>query len=294
MLGEYEGLGVELLSDTNNNVTIITVFDNSPAKKAGILVGDIIKEVDKKDATKMTSTEIANYIKDSKLKTFNIKVDRNGTTYSYNIKKEKIELKSVTTKIFNTNNKKVGYIYISIFANNTYTQFRDALLDMEKNNIDSLVIDVRDNAGGYLHIANEMISLFLKKDSIVYQIETKGSIAKVYDHTEDYRTYPIAVLINKQSASASEILASALKDVYHSMIIGEASYGKGTVQQTEDLGNGAMIKYTIQKWLTPNGDWIDGKGVEPTTSITLDSKYQLEPTDANDNQLQKALELLTK
>ena len=162
------------------------------------------------------------------------------------------------------------------------------LKKLEKEKIDSLIIDVRNNTGGYLSSVTDISSLFLKKGKIIYQLEDNKNIEKVKDKTDEYRTYPIAVLINSASASASEILASAIKESYNykNFIVGTNSYGKGTVQKTKKLSDGSMIKYTIQNWLTPDGNWINEKGVEPTNFIEFNFE------DNIDNQLNAAIELI--
>ena len=156
---------------------------------------------------------------------------------------------------------------------------------MEKKKIQGLIIDVRDDSGGYLTSVTEISSLFLKKGAIIYQLEEGKKKEVVKDKTAEKRGYPIAVLVNAASASASEILASAIKESYHGFVVGVNTYGKGTVQKTKKMSDGSMIKYTVQKWLTPNGNWINEKGVTPTDIIANEST-------SKDDQLEKALELV--
>ena len=165
-----------------------------------------------------------------------------------------------------------------------------ALRDVEK--IDSLIIDVRDNPGGHLTQATDIIELFLKKGKILYQIEQKGKNQKMYDQTSEHRKYKVVVLINHSSASASEILSSSLKESYQAILVGEATYGKGTVQKAYQLSSGNTIKYTTQKWLTAKGKWINEKGVSPDYEVSLNEEYIKNPVLENDNQLNKALEIL--
>ena len=166
---------------------------------------------------------------------------------------------------------------------------------MEKQNINSLIIDVRDNPGGHLNQAKKILSLFFDKKTVLYQLQTKDNINKVYSSSKEKRTYDIAVLINSNSASASEILASCFQNNYkNSVLIGVKSYGKGTVQQEVLLSTGASMKYTVEKWLTANGTIIDGRGIVPDKEIEQKPLYYLEPSDENDVQLQKAIEVLTK
>ena len=198
-------------------------------------------------------------------------------------------------KIFEKDDMKIGYICIETFAANTYEQFRNVLKDLESENINSLIIDVRDNPGGHLNQAKKILSLFFDKKTVLYQLQTKDKIKKVYSSSNKKRTYDIAVLINSNSASASEILASSFQDNYkNSVLIGVKSYGKGTVQQEVLLSTGASMKYTVEKWLTAKGKTIEGSGIVPDKEIEHNPLYYLQPSDENDVQLQKAFEVLTK
>ena len=159
----------------------------------------------------------------------------------------------------------------------------------------NLIIDVRDNSGGYLSSVTEMLELFMQKNQILYQIEDKKNVIKYACQSSEYRNYPVIILTNGSSASASEILSVSFKEIYpDAKIIGTTTYGKGTVQITRPLSNGGMIKYTIQKWLSPNGNWINEKGVEPDIKIELSKEYYTNPIEKNDNQLQKAIDVLSK
>jgi carboxyl-terminal processing protease len=294
MNGKYQGIGIEFVSTADNVHTIINVFDNTPAKIAGIQKKDVILKIDNKDASTMTGTEIASYIKSENVKEVTMVVKRNDEDLTLKISKALINIPYVSKKTFNYNGKKVGYINIGIFSDNAYDQFKDALTSLESENITSLIIDVRNNSGGYLHTADDIIELFLQKGMAMYQIKDRNSTTKYKDQTDEHRTYPVTILINSGSASASEILASAFKEEYNSQIIGTTSYGKGTVQQPTDLMNGGMIKVTTDEWLTPKGNTINKVGVSPTIELKLNDDYQTNPTDENDNQLQKALEVLAK
>ena len=140
----------------------------------------------------------------------------------------------------------------------------------------------------------EMLNLLLEKDDIVYQLDEKGDKTVIKDNTKESRKYKVGVIINEYSASASEIMAAAIKESYGGEVIGVNSYGKGTVQQTKELSTGGMMKYTTQKWLTPKGNWINEVGVEPTIEVKIDEKYYQTLLESDDNQLQKALELFSK
>ena len=265
--GKYVGIGTEIMQLEDGSVVVSNPFEGSPAAKAGLQAGDVIIRVNDTDVTGKTSSEVSNLIKKSADSTVNITVRRDDEEKTFTIERETIEIESVDSSVFDVNDKKVGYIYISIFAANTDQQFKQALEDLEKDGIDSLVIDVRSNSGGYLDCVTEIASLFLGKGKVIYQLDTKGIVEKIYDETKTKRDYPIAVLINSSSASASEILAASLKESYGAEVVGVNSYGKGTVQRAYQLENGATVKYTIQKWLTPDGNWINEVGVEPTLRV---------------------------
>ena len=165
---------------------------------------------------------------------------------------------------------------------------------MEKEKISGLVIDVRDNSGGYLTSVTDICNLFLEKGKVIYQLEDSNGKVKKKDTTKEKRDYKVVVLINKGSASASEILASSIKESYGGDVVGTNSFGKGTVQQTKKLLDGSMIKYTTQKWLTPNGNFINEVGVTPTKEVELDDSYLDDPKMENDNQLWEAVNLIVK
>ena len=206
-----------------------------------------------------------------------------------------VDMPYTSSKVYEENGKKIGYLKIEMFSNNITKQVKKELESLKKKNIDKLVIDVRDNPGGYLTQVTEILSLFMTKKDVIYQLQTKNNKEKVYStSSKAIYSYPVVVLINENSASASEILASAFKETYNAEIVGVNSYGKGTVQKTGDLNNGDTIKYTVQKWLTPKGNWINEKGVTPTKEVKLELKENEPLTEDNDNQLKAAIELASK
>lgn len=286
--GEYDGIGITIISD-NDVVKIVSVFDNSPAKKIGLKAGDKITAINDEKVANKNTEQISKLIKNSKK--VKIKVTRDNEEKEYTIKKGTVDIPSVTSKMIDKDNK-IGYISISIFSSNTYKEFNKALEKLEKNNMKALIIDVRNNPGGHLDQVSDIIDLFLNKNDVMYQIKNNGKKKKVYAATNSKRKYKIAVLINKNSASASEILAAALKDSYNSSIVGVNSYGKGSVQKQYKLSNGSSIKYTVKKWYTPKGESIDKKGVEPTEVIEQSENYFNNPSIDNDTQLQKAIEIV--
>lgn len=294
MTGDYEGVGALISIDDEGDIIVSQPFEGSPAEKAGLLPLDKIISVDGKSTKGLTTEEVASMIKGEKGTDVSIIINRAGEEKKFDITRDSITINYVTGKVYEKNNKKIGYIRIETFSSNCYDQFSDELDKLEKQNIDSLIIDVRDNAGGYLDRVSEILSLFLDKSKIIYQLQTKENIQKVHSFTNEKRDYKVAVLINEYSASASEILAGAFKDSYGSEIIGVNSYGKGTVQRTYQLETGGMVKLTVEKWLTPSGKWINEKGIEPTIKVELSDDYLSNPSEENDNQLQSAIDILSK
>ena len=291
--GTYEGIGC-LVTTTENGIQIIEVFDDSPASKAGLKEKDIIKKIDGQDFSDKTSSDMANYIKELEKKEVKITIQRDNEEKEVKLKRQKLEVPTVTTEVYEKNNKKIGYIDISIFSSVTDKQFKEKLKELEKKDIDGLIIDVRDNNGGYLNVVTNIASSLLQKGDIIYKLEkSTKKVETKKDTTKEKRTYPIAILVNAGSASASEILASAIKESYQGFVVGTNTYGKGTVQQTMNLEDGSMIKYTIENWLTPNGNWINEVGVTPTNIIELDESYYQNPIPENDNQLQEAINLVS-
>lgn len=290
--GEYVGIGA-VVSYDGEYATISSMFTNSPSKKAGMEVGDKLVEIDGKKIIGLNSNEISNLIKGKVGSKIVIKVLRGDEEKEFTLKREKISVPSVTSKVIKSNNKNIGYIAIDIFSANTDKQFESELKKLEKKKIDSLIIDVRSNPGGHLLEVTNILDLFMKKNQVLYRVEKKNISKKIKDKTRASRTYPIVVLINNSSASASEILASSLKEVYGAKLVGEKSYGKGTVQSAYQLSDGTTLKYTTQKWLTSKGVWINEKGIKPDYEEVLGEEYYNNPNDENDNQLQKAIEILS-
>lgn len=293
--GSYKGVGIEITMK-DSNIIITRVFEGSPASEAGLLSGDIIIKINDADINGKTLNEILSLISsDDKLKTVNITVNRDNNELTFSVKKEKIDVPIVTSNIYENNNKKIGYLKIDIFSMNAYEQFSKELKSLEKKGIDSLIIDVRDNPGGYLTEVNEILCLFLDKKKVLYQLQTKKVKEKVYGTKKEIkRNYPVSVIINEESASASEILAGAFMESYGSKIVGVNSYGKGTVQSASDLKSGDTIKYTIQKWLTPKGNWINEVGITPNISVNNNLQEGEILTFDNDIMLKTAINEISK
>lgn len=290
--GSYEGIGCTVATLEDGTISVIDMFEDSPSYKAGLKVGDIILKVDGESYEGKNSNDISDYIKNSGKSKVVLTVKRDNEEKDISINLSKVEIPHVSGKVIEQDSKKIGYIKISLFASNSYKQFKNKLGELEKSNIDDLIIDVRDNSGGYLSSVTDICNLFLDKGKVIYQLEDSKGKVKKKDTTKEKRKYDIVVLINGGSASASEILASAIKESYGGDIVGTNSYGKGTVQQTKKLLDGSMIKYTTQKWLTPDGNSINEVGVTPTKVVELNEEYFNNPTTENDNQLQEAIKLI--
>ncbi len=273
----YNGIGVEI---TNN--LVVNVTNDSPAEKAGILSGDLIMKVNGTDVSNWDSSSISSLIKKDTSDKVALDINRDGNTLSFNLEKKDLVNKSINYQIIDGTT--IGYLLVQKFSENLSNQVKTALDEMEKNGMTSLIIDVRENVGGYLTAAEETASLFLEDGKKIYSLETSNSNYTYKDKTKDKKSYPIVVLINNNTASASEILAAALKESYGATLVGVKSYGKGKVQQVVPLENGDSVKYTSAKWLTPNGVCIDGIGITPDYIITN--------SETEDLQLSKAIELL--
>ena len=270
--GKYEGIGISINNETK---TIIKVYKNTPASKVGIKENDVIIGINDEDVSNLTGQQIVTKIKNFK-DNFNLIIKRNGETLSFTLKNENINLPCTEYNFLP--NSKIGYISISTFSKTLEEQLRMALNDLESNGMESLILDLRDNTGGFLDIAKNIASIFLPKGSTIYSLNEKEKIKSEKDNTSEKRDYNIVVLVNKNTASASEILTAALKDVNGAKIVGEQTFGKGKVQQIMQLNNGGMVKYTSALWLTPNGICIDEVGITPDYIVK--------------NQLAKAREIL--
>ena len=288
--GEYVGIGTEIIQYSDGKIEFNDVYEDGPAYEAGIRNKDILIKVDDVDISDKTLTEVSSLVKGKAGTKVKITVLRDDEEKTFEVKRKSIDITSVTSDIIEYKNSKVGVLTISLFAANTDLQFEKELKELEKKKIDSLIIDVRGNSGGYLNVVSDILSHFIKKGEMLYQLKTKDKIEKIYDKTEDKRNYKVAILVNGGSASASELLASCMKDTYKAYTVGTVTYGKSKVQKTQDLSNGATIKFTFQEWLMPSGESVGGKGMEPEYVVP----YEASDTEHEyDSQMQKALDLLT-
>ena len=292
--GSFVGIGVTIQFEESLNYNkVLEIMKDSPAEKAGVMVDDIIIAVDGKDVAGLHGDDMSKLIRGEVDTKVVITVKRGEEEKKIAVTRQKVDLISVTSDLLSYEDGNIGYIRIDSFAANTYSQFLKQIKKLEKKEIKSLVIDVRDNPGGHLAQTRKILSLFFNKKVVLYEMETKGKIEKIHSLSNETRDYPVAVLINKGSASASEILASCFKNNYKkAILVGLTTYGKGTVQKTEDLSSGSSIKYTTQKWLTSKGKWVNEKGIKPDFEVNLNDEYFENPNHDTDNQLQEAINKL--
>jgi len=290
--GSYNGVGLEVYNDTDMNIVVSRVFEGSSAEEAGIEAGDIIKEVDGKDLTGKATTEFSDYTKEKEDDEFQVVYLHDGEEKTATLKRKVIIIRSVTSEVLEENDKKIGYIQVDIFSATTYNQFEKAVQKLENEQVEGMIIDLRDNTGGHLSVVTDMLSLFLDDSHVIYQIEDKDQTTKYYSTGKETKEYPVVILQNGNSASASELFTAAMKEEYGAKVVGTTSYGKGTVQELNTLQDGTQYKFTTKKWLTPKGNWVHEKGITPDVEVELDEGYRNEPTRENDNQFQRAVSTL--
>lgn len=292
LTGSYEGIGIQVGAYTNGDIVIVSVFEGTSAYEAGLKTGDLIKKIDGKSVKGLSTKEVADMIKNANGEKIILDILRDKEEMTIEVIRKKVVLKSVDYEILEKNGKKVGYIYISIFSLNTSLQVKDALNALE-GNVESIIIDVRNNSGGHLTSAEEILSLFLDSSNIIYKMDVNGKVTPYYSKGSKTKTYPVAIIINEESASASELLAIAMQEKYKAIVVGVNSFGKGTVQEKVVLSTGASYKVTTKKWLSPNGKWINEVGVTPDIYIE-GSKEWYNFSHEKDVQLQKALDEITR
>lgn len=293
--GSYVGIGITIAMNSDKKFYVVSVVEDSPAEKANIQVGDYLLKIDDQLLEGLNLSDVTSIIKKDEKTTLELTLERDGKEVVKEVKPATIDFISVTSDVYALNNGNAGYISIDTFAANTFQQFKTELKKLEKKNINSLIIDVRSNPGGHLSQTKNILELFMKKNTILYQVQFKDDINKIKDNTKKSRTYPVVILVNSSSASAAEILAASFRDSYSdATLIGETTYGKGTVQTAYTLSDGTSVKYTTEKWLTPKGKWIDDKGVSPNRVVQLTEEYLINPIPENDLQLQTALDFLEK
>lgn len=264
--GNYEGIGIEILKYYDGYIYVLEVFEGSEAFKKGLKVGDVILTINDIDVKTLTNTEFLNIVKNSS-ENIKLKIKRENNELEFDLKKNNVNIQSVESKLLDD---KIGYIKVDVFAINTSNQLQTALDNLEKEGIDGLIIDLRNNSGGHLSTADEVLSMFIPKDKVIYQIETQGKVEKYYSSGSEGKKYKIAVLVNENSASASELVAATLREQLGATIVGKTTYGKGTVQEKIKLTSGVEYKVTTKRWLTSEGNTINEVGVEPDVVLDTD------------------------
>lgn len=285
--GRYEGIGVVMQQSKEGVVTLARCYEDAPGAKAGLQAGDVLCQVNGKDVAGMDLTTVAKAIKDPEVNPVHLTIAREGEKdyLELDVVKEEIQVPVVSHKMLDD---QIGYLAIYEFTDVTLDQYQKARADLEKQGMQRMIIDLRDNPGGLLTSVCDILNTILPKGLIVY---TEDKYGKREEELCDGKTpidIPLAVLVNGSSASASEIFAGAVKDHGVGTIVGTTTYGKGVVQTVKDLGDGSALKLTISNYYTPNGVNINGVGIEP------DEKVEPTENEKEDRQLQRAVEVLLK
>ena len=287
--GEYGGIGVVLTQNLDTGVTTASsVYEDSPAMKAGMKDGDIIYQVEGRDVSGMALEEISGSIKGEKGTTVEITVlrgeEREEVTLT--ITRDTIQAETVKTRMLED---EIGYLAISEFDSVTLEQYREGLAELTAQGMEGLIVDLRGNPGGNLDTVCEILDLMLPEGLIVYTEDKDGNRQEFTSDEAQEVQVPLAVLVDGNSASASEIYAGAIQDYGIGQIVGTKTYGKGVVQTIYDLKDGTSLKLTVAEYFTPNGRNIDGEGITPDVEVT----YQRDENDPEaDNQLDRAVKTL--
>lgn len=296
--GKFEGIGAQLgLQD--NRIIVVAPLKNSPAVRAGVLAGDFINKVNGQSTKNWTLPQAVSKIRGQKGTKVTLTLERDGKEKDIAIVRDQIQVDSVELSYEKKGAQTVAVIKVNQFGDNTNEEWDRAVSEVaqkwQSKEIKGLVLDVRDNPGGYLDGSVYLASEFLPLDRLVVKQESTVENTKTYTVERQglLLDIPLVTLINKGSASASEILAGSLRDHKRTTLVGEKSFGKGSVQEALDLKGGAGLHVTVAKWILPNGDWINEKGIEPATVIENDIKDGNTLNRKNDLQLDKAIEQLT-
>lgn len=280
--GSFAGIGVVMGMDNEQKIHIVGIMENSPGQKAGLQEGDEILAVDGVSVKEMAFDEVAAHVRGEVGTNVVLTIMRNNTNQDITITRDNIKLKTVGHKMLDNN---IGYIQIVSFSEDTANEFNEAYNDLKNQGMKALVLDLRNNPGGLLTTCVEIAKKLVPKGEIVSIVDKQGN-KETYSSSLEAPEYPLVVLINKNSASASEILSGAIQDTKAGTIIGNTSYGKGSVQTILPMFEDDAVKLTIAKYYTPSGRSIDGTGITPDIEINLDENATL------DTQLDKALEIL--
>lgn len=259
--GSFVGIGVYLSPQSEDDlITIIAPIEGSPAEKVGIKAGDKILKVDGKAVSAKNSDEAISLIKGKKGTDVELTIKRGEQVLDLNVKREEIVSKTVKSEVLDDN---IGYIKITSFSEHTYTEFENAMNTLKEKQIKGLIIDVRDNPGGLLNVCKDIADYLIGEGTIVYTKDNKGN-TEYLKSDKSKLGLPMTILTNEGSASASEILTGAIIDNEEGISIGTTTFGKGLVQSVRELKDGTGYKLTTAQYFTPNGDYINGKGIKPT------------------------------
>lgn len=292
--GTYYGVGAVLSQDVKTmTVSILHVYDGSPAQKAGLRAGDVIVKVGDINAAETDLSELVTHIRGDKGTTVHVQILRGGSDQylEFDIERDKVEVPTVSCEMMGD---QIGYISITEFAEPTRAQFQEAVNSLTKQGMKGMIIDLRDNPGGYLTAVTDILDDILPKGITVYTEDKYGNRQDYTSDEEHQMDLPMAVLINGNSASASEIFAGAFKDYQRGTLIGTTTFGKGIVQTVRQLSDGSAIKLTTAKYFTPKGNYIHEVGIEP--DVELEYHYSgdvnADYDNSKDNQIKKAVEVL--
>lgn len=290
--GTYSGIGAYVSMDNDIEMPRISGFiEGSPAEEAGVQVDDIIYEVEGESTQGLELSVVVSKIKGEEGTTVHIKFYRQSTGEypEFDIERKTIESPTVSTEMKDNN---IGYLRITEFDTVTYDQFIEGYTDLQEQGMEALILDLRSNPGGSLSVVCDIARQLLPEGTIVYTVDRDGNREDYECDGKNEIQIPVVVLVNGYSASASEILSGALKDYNKATLIGTTTYGKGVVQRIFNFTDGTAIKLTISNYYTPNGNDINGVGIEPDEVLELDAEAYAE--DGTDNQLDRAIEVLTE
>ena len=291
--GAYAGIGVSIQKNKNGGVQIAECYEGGPGAEAGLQTGDVITAINDTDVTDMELSDVVSLIRENKDKTIVLTVFRENEEKSREISVDvtDVELPSVFGEMLN---KKTGYIQITQFTGVTPQQYKDMFAELKDKGMERLVIDLRDNPGGLLTSVCDILREILPEGLIVYTEDKYGNREEETCDGKRQLDMPLAVLVNENSASASEIFAGAVQDHEVGTIVGTTTYGKGVVQELRQLSDGSAVKLTVSNYYTPNGNSINKVGIKPDVEVKLASELlnKDEITHEEDNQLQKALNVI--
>ena len=291
--GAYAGIGVSIQKNKNGGVQIAECYEGGPGADAGLQTGDVITAINDTDVTDMELSDVVSLIRENKDKTIVLTVFRENEEKSREISVDvtDVELPSVFGEMLD---KKTGYIQITQFTGVTPQQYKDMFTELKDKGMERLVIDLRDNPGGLLTSVCDILREILPEGLIVYTEDKDGNREEETCDGKNKLNMPLAVLVNENSASASEIFAGAVQDHGVGTIVGTTTYGKGVVQELRQLSDGSAVKLTVSNYYTPNGNSINKVGIKPDVEVKLASELlnKDEITHEEDNQLQKALDVI--